>query len=60
MQEKPTDHNASKWCPEEALTVVTSDALAQKARISAIKSSSKSHKKAGSKKKESLLLNSHF
>ena len=26
-----------KWCPEEALTVVTSDTLAQKARISAIK-----------------------
>ena len=26
-----------KWCPEEALTVVTSDTLAQKARFSAIK-----------------------
>jgi carbon-monoxide dehydrogenase iron sulfur subunit len=26
-----------KWCPEEALTIVTSDTLAQKARISAIK-----------------------
>jgi len=26
-----------KWCPEEALTLVTSDVLAQKARISAIK-----------------------
>ena len=26
-----------KWCPEEALTVVTSDVLAQKARISAIR-----------------------
>ncbi|MGD6809155.1 MAG: 4Fe-4S dicluster domain-containing protein [Candidatus Bathyarchaeia archaeon] len=26
-----------KWCPEEALTVVTSDVLAQKARLSAIK-----------------------
>jgi hypothetical protein len=26
-----------KWCPEEALTVVTSDVLAQKARIDAIK-----------------------
>jgi Fe-S-cluster-containing hydrogenase component 2 len=26
-----------KWCPEEALTVVTSDTLAQKARISAIR-----------------------
>ena len=26
-----------KWCPEEALTLVTSDVLAQKARISAVK-----------------------
>ncbi len=26
-----------KWCPEEALTVVTSDVLAQKARLTAIK-----------------------
>ena len=26
-----------KWCPEEAITVVTSDVLAQKARIGAIK-----------------------
>ena len=26
-----------KWCPEEALTVVTSDVLAQKARLAAIK-----------------------
>jgi hypothetical protein len=26
-----------KWCPEEALTVVTSDVLAQKARIAAVK-----------------------
>ncbi len=26
-----------KWCPEEALTVVTSDVLAQKARMSAIR-----------------------
>jgi len=26
-----------KWCPEEALTLVTSDVLAQKARISAIR-----------------------
>jgi Fe-S-cluster-containing hydrogenase component 2 len=26
-----------KWCPEEALTVVTSDVLAQKARIGAVK-----------------------
>ncbi len=26
-----------KWCPEEALTTVTSDTLAQKARLSAIK-----------------------
>ena len=26
-----------KWCPEEALTFVTSDVLAQKARISAVK-----------------------
>jgi len=26
-----------KWCPEEALTVVTSDVLAQKARLNVIK-----------------------
>lgn len=26
-----------KWCPEEAITIVTSDVLAQKARISAVK-----------------------
>jgi Fe-S-cluster-containing hydrogenase component 2 len=26
-----------KWCPEEALTIVTSDTLAQKARITAIR-----------------------
>jgi Fe-S-cluster-containing hydrogenase component 2 len=26
-----------KWCPEEALELVTSDVLAQKARISAVK-----------------------
>jgi Fe-S-cluster-containing hydrogenase component 2 len=26
-----------KWCPEEAITVVTSDVLAQKSRIGAIK-----------------------
>ena len=26
-----------KWCPEEALTLVTSDVLAQKARISAVR-----------------------
>jgi Fe-S-cluster-containing hydrogenase component 2 len=26
-----------KWCPEEALTLVTSDVLAQKARINAVK-----------------------
>jgi len=26
-----------KWCPEEALTLVTSDVLAQKARIGAVK-----------------------
>jgi Fe-S-cluster-containing hydrogenase component 2 len=26
-----------KWCPEEALTLVTSDVLAQKARIGAVR-----------------------
>jgi hypothetical protein len=26
-----------KWCPEEALDLVTSDVLAQKARITAVK-----------------------
>jgi Fe-S-cluster-containing hydrogenase component 2 len=26
-----------KWCPEEALELVTSDVLAQKARITAVK-----------------------
>jgi Fe-S-cluster-containing hydrogenase component 2 len=26
-----------KWCPEEALELVTSDTLAQKARITAVK-----------------------
>jgi hypothetical protein len=26
-----------EWCPEEALTLVTADVLAQKARITAVK-----------------------
>ena len=34
---RPDGPQCVKWCPEEALTVVTSDVLAQKARISAIK-----------------------
>ena len=34
---RPDGPQCVKWCPEEALTVVTSDTLAQKARISAIK-----------------------
>jgi anaerobic carbon-monoxide dehydrogenase iron sulfur subunit len=34
---KPDGPQCVKWCPEEALTVVTSDVLAQKARIGAIK-----------------------
>ena len=36
-KDKPEGPQCVKWCPEEALTVVTSDVLAQKARISAIK-----------------------
>ena len=36
-KEKADGPQCVKWCPEEALTVVTSDVLAQKARISAIR-----------------------
>ena len=36
-KEIPEGPQCVKWCPEEALTVVTSDVLAQKARISAIR-----------------------
>ncbi len=36
-KEKADGPQCVKWCPEEALTIVTSDVLAQKARISAIK-----------------------
>lgn len=34
---EPDGPQCVKWCPEEALTFVTSDVLAQKARISAVK-----------------------
>jgi len=37
MQGQPEGPQCVKWCPEEAITVVTSDVLAQKARIGAIK-----------------------
>jgi len=36
-KEKPDGPQCIKWCPEEALTLVTSDVLAQKARIGAVK-----------------------
>ena len=36
-KDKPEGPQCVKWCPEEALTVVTSDTLAQKARIGAIR-----------------------
>ena len=36
-QFRPDGPQCVKWCPEEALTVVTSDVLAQKARLNAIK-----------------------
>ena len=36
-KDKPDGPQCVKWCPEEALTVVTSDVLAQKARIGAVK-----------------------
>jgi Fe-S-cluster-containing hydrogenase component 2 len=37
-KDEPDGPQCVKWCPEEALTFVTSDVLAQKARISAVKS----------------------
>ena len=36
-KDKPDGPQCVKWCPEEALTVVTSDVLAQKSRIGAVK-----------------------
>ncbi len=36
-QFRPDGPQCVKWCPEEALTVVTSDVLAQKARLNAIR-----------------------
>ncbi len=36
-KEKADGPQCVKWCPEEAITVVTSDVLAQKSRIGAIK-----------------------
>jgi electron transport protein HydN len=36
-KDNPEGPQCVKWCPEEALTIVTSDVLAQKARISAIR-----------------------
>jgi carbon-monoxide dehydrogenase iron sulfur subunit len=36
-KDQPEGPQCVKWCPEEALTVVTSDVLAQKARIGAVK-----------------------
>jgi carbon-monoxide dehydrogenase iron sulfur subunit len=36
-KDEPDGPQCVKWCPEEALTFVTSDLLAQKARISAVK-----------------------
>jgi Fe-S-cluster-containing hydrogenase component 2 len=36
-KDKPEGPQCVKWCPEEAITVVTSDVLAQKSRIGAIK-----------------------
>ena len=46
-KDKPDGPQCVKWCPEEALTVVTSDVLAQKARIGAVK---KLFQEAGAKK----------
>jgi len=36
-KDNPDGPQCVKWCPEEALTLVTSDVLAQKARIGAVK-----------------------
>jgi Fe-S-cluster-containing hydrogenase component 2 len=36
-KDQPDGPQCVKWCPEEALELVTSDVLAQKARITAVK-----------------------
>ena len=36
-KDEPEGPQCVKWCPEEALTFVTAQTLAQKARISAVK-----------------------
>jgi Fe-S-cluster-containing hydrogenase component 2 len=36
-KDQPDGPQCVKWCPEEALEFVTSDVLAQKSRITAVK-----------------------